>query len=129
MMIRTRSIREAKPGDLATYRWGSLRKFENGRIFAPSETLLAASKYDGLPWEEYERRYLDEMEAIYRKSPLTPLLQRGDGGICFLSLLQRAEVTLVCYETRPDQCHRRLLAGLLSRIAMAHGRDVELDIR
>ena len=118
MIIQTRCIREAKPGDLATYRWGSLRNFENGRIFAPSEGLLSTYKYGGLSWEAYERQYLAEMEALYQKSP-------G----CFLDLFQRQEVVLICYETRPDRCHRRLLAGLLAKIAKEQGIEVALDIQ
>jgi len=118
VIIRTRSIGEAKPGDLATYRWGSLRKFSEGRIFAPSERLLSAYKCGGLSWEAYERQYLAEMEALNQKSPEY-----------FLQLLQRDKVTLVCYETRPDRCHRRLLAGLLARMAKEQGIGVVLDIR
>ena len=118
MIIHTRSIREAKPGDLATYRWGSLREFENGRFFAPSEGLLSASKSGALPWSEYERRYISEMEALYRKSPEP-----------FLELLRRDEVTLVCYEARPDHCHRRLLAGFLAGIGKDCGIETILDIR
>ncbi len=118
MIIQTRCIREAKPGDLATYRWGSLRDFEDGRIFAPSERLLSNYKYGSLSWEAYERQYLAEMEAFYQKSP-------G----CFIELLQRDEVTLVCYEALPDRCHRRLLAGLLARMAKEQGIGVVLDIR
>ena len=118
MIIQTRCIREAKPGDLATYRWGSLRDFSDGRIFAPSEELLSAYKYGGLSWEAYERQYLSEMEALYQKSP-----------DYFLELLRRGEVSLVCYEARPDRCHRRLLAGLLARIAKEQGIEVVLDIQ
>lgn len=118
MVIRTRSIREAGPGGLATYRWGSLGKLSDGRIFAPSERLLSAYKYKGLSWEEYERQYLAEMEALYQKWPDR-----------FMGLLQGGEFTLVCYEARPDRCHRRLLAGFLVRIAKEHGIDVSLDIQ
>ena len=118
MIIQTRCICEANPGDLATYRWGSLRDFENGRIFAPSEGLLSAYKYGGLSWEAYERQYLSEMEALYQKSPGR-----------FLELFQRQEIVLICYETRPDHCHRRLLAVLMARIAREQGIEVVLDIQ
>lgn len=118
MIIRTRSIHQAKPGDLATYLRGSLRRFADGRKFAPSEKLLSAYKYGGLGWKAYERHYLAEMEAVYRESP----------GL-FLELLKREEITLVCYETGPDRCHRRLLAGFLAGIAEEQGIEVRLDIR
>lgn len=118
MVIHTRSIREARPGDLATYRWGSLRRFEDGRFFAPSEGLLSDYMHGGLSWEAYEERYLEEMEALYRKFPGR-----------FLELLEREEVTLVCYEARPEKCHRRLLADFLARIGRDRVIEVELDIQ
>ena len=118
MVIRTRSIGQARLGDLATYRWGSLRAFEDGRVFAPSEGLLAAYKAGQISWDGYERRYRSEMEAVAQRSPDR-----------FLSLLRRPEVTLVCYEVSPARCHRRLLADLLARIAGEQGLDVTLDIR
>lgn len=118
MVIRTRSIGQARPGDLATYRWGSLRAFENGRVFAPSEGLLAAYKSGQISWDGYERRYRLEMETLARLSP-----------DLFLALLRRPEVTLVCFEALPARCHRRLLADLLARIGGEHGVQVELDIQ
>jgi hypothetical protein len=118
MVIHTRSVGQARPGDLATYRLGSLRAFENGRAFAPSPGLLAAYKTGRLSWEAYERQYLAEMETLYRRSP-----------DLFLALLRRPEVTLVCYERSPARCHRRLLADLLARIAGEQDLDVTLDIR
>ncbi|MEW6682640.1 MAG: DUF488 family protein [Nitrospirota bacterium] len=118
MVIRTRSIHQARPGDLATYRWGSLRVFENGRVFAPSEGLLAAYKAGRVSWDGYERRYRVEMETLAQRSP-----------DLFLTLLRRPEVTLVCYEALPARCHRRLLAALLARIAGEQGVQVLLDIQ
>lgn len=118
MIIHTRSIKEARPGDLATYRWGRLGQFADGRIFAPSRGLLARYKAGWLSWKDYERHYLSEMESLYQRSP-------GH----FLELLQRDEVTLVCYEAKPDKCHRRLLAGFMVRIGSEQGINVELDIR
>ncbi|MFZ5877435.1 MAG: DUF488 domain-containing protein [Nitrospirota bacterium] len=118
MVIRTRSLGQARPGDLATYRWGSLRAFENGRVFAPSEGLLAAYKAGQVSWDGYERRYRSEMETLARRSPDR-----------FLSLLRRPEVTLVCYEASPARCHRRLLAECFARLAGEQGVQVELDVQ
>ena len=118
MVIHTRSIGRARPGDLATYRWGLLRSFEDGRVFAPSPELLAAYKAGKLSWEAYERRYLAEMRSLYQRSP-----------DLFLALLRRPEVTLVCYEASPARCHRRLLADLLARIAGEHGVQITLDVQ
>ncbi|MBI3606685.1 MAG: DUF488 domain-containing protein [Nitrospirae bacterium] len=118
MVIHTRSLGQARPGDLATYRWGSLRAFENGRVFAPSEGLLVAYKAGQVSWDGYERRYRLEMEALARRSP-----------DLFLTLLRRPEVTVVCYEASPARCHRRLLADLLARIAGEQSVQVVLDVQ
>jgi hypothetical protein len=118
MVILTRSIGRARPGDLATYRWGSLRSFEDGRVFAPSPELLAAYKAGQLSWEAYERQYLAEMDSLYQRSP-----------DLFLALLRRPEITLVCYEASPARCHRRLLAEALVRIGGAHGVQTTLDVQ
>ncbi len=118
MVIRTRSIHQARPGDLATYRWGSLRAFENGRAFAPSEGLLVAYKAGQVSWDGYERRYRLEMEALARRSP-----------DLFLALLRRPEVALVCYEASPARCHRRLLAECFARLAGEQGVQVVLDVQ
>jgi uncharacterized protein (DUF488 family) len=45
-----------------------------------------------------------------------------------MELLRRTEVTLVCYEARPERCHRRLLADLLAKVAAEHGIQVALDV-
>lgn len=116
--IRTRSVQIAKAGDLATYRWGSLRAFDDGRLFAPSEKLLSAYKAGQIGWEDYERRYLTEMREIFRASP-----------DAFGKLLQKGEVTLVCYESDPNRCHRRLLAELLEKVARKQGLQVILDVQ
>lgn len=116
--IHTRSVQTARQGDLATYRWGSLKEFENGRIFAPSEELLSAYKAGQIGWEDYEKRYLTEMREIFRASP-----------DAFGKLLQKREVTLVCYESDPNRCHRRLLAALLEKVARKQGLQVILDVQ
>lgn len=118
MLIHTRSIKDAKPVDLATYRWGRLGQFADGRVFAPSSGLLGRYKAGLLSWKDYERQYLSEMESLYQRSP-------GH----FLKLLQRDEITLVCYEAKPDKCHRRLLAGFMGRIGSGQGIKIELDIQ
>lgn len=118
MIIHTRSIKEAKPGDLATYRWGQLGQFADGRVFAPSRGLLTRYKAGLHSWKDYERHYLSEMGSLYQRSPAH-----------FLELLQRDEITLVCYETKPDKCHRRLLAEYIVRIGSEHGIKVGLDVQ
>jgi uncharacterized protein YeaO (DUF488 family) len=76
----------------------------------PSRGLLddfhGKSRTPALPWEEYVPRYLDEMAqpgALWRLRALADRLGRGE------------TITLLCSSacTRPERCHRTLLAGLL----------------
>jgi hypothetical protein len=118
IVIRTRSIYKANPGDLATYRWGSLESFSDGRLFAPSDDLLRAYKRGAISWEEYEGAYQQEMRELFKRSPET-----------FLDLLRnKDQVTLVCYEADPGRCHRRILAEIFKKIGIANGIHVDLDI-
>lgn len=116
--IHTRSIQTAGPGAIATYRWGPLRELEDGRLFAPSDELLSVYKRGTIGWEDYERRYLAEMREAFRTSPDE-----------FRRLFQKSEITLVCYESEPSRCHRRLLANLLEKVARKLGLQVILDIQ
>lgn len=88
--------------------------------FAPSQALLDDYKAGRATWEDYERRYTDEMRAGYRANPAP-----------WHALIDRAAVetvVLTCYEGGDEatvKCHRRLLAGLLRAVAAARG--VALD--
>jgi uncharacterized protein YeaO (DUF488 family) len=85
-----------------------------GIAFAPSKRLLAAGK-DGLPFEEYAKRYRDEMRALW--------IERR---FVFEALLRRPRVVLVCYCTDPELCHRTLLAGFLAAAGTRLGVEVAL---
>jgi hypothetical protein len=118
IVIRTRSIQKASPGDLATYRWGSLESFTDGRHFAPSDDLLRSYKKGKLSWEEYEEAYRQEMREIFKQSPEV-----------FLDLMKgKKDLTLVCYEADPAHCHRRILAEVFQKIGSTNGIQVTLDI-
>jgi uncharacterized protein YeaO (DUF488 family) len=76
----------------------------------PSRELLddfhGKSRAAPLPWGEYVPRYLEEMtqpRALWRLRALAERLEAGE------------TITLLCSSacTRPDRCHRTLLAGLL----------------
>lgn len=75
--------------------------YEHDRRLSPSEALFAAIKREGLPWVEYEARFLALM---------------GERGIP--ERLDRAafetKTVLLCTEAGPEQCHRRLVAELLA---------------
>ncbi|MFH0701594.1 MAG: DUF488 domain-containing protein [Candidatus Woesearchaeota archaeon] len=68
--------------------------------FAPPDTLVGDYYKRGLPWPEFEKRYLAHLR--------TP-----EVGIKVISLAKRAaveDITLLCAEETPEHCHRRLLA-------------------
>jgi uncharacterized protein YeaO (DUF488 family) len=78
---------------------------------APSKPLLDAfhgKHAPPIPWDEYERRYLDEMrEQRYRIEGLAGQVAAGKA------------ITLLCSSacTDPARCHRTLLAGLIEEAA------------
>lgn len=62
-------------------------------------------------WTAYAIAYTGEMRVAY--------WYRGGS---WKALLARPRVVLVCYCTDPERCHRRVLAGILTRLgAVDHG--------
>jgi len=55
-------------------------------------------------WDDYVAAYTVEMRRSYRADR-----------VAWDALLSRREVTLCCYCTDPERCHRTVLAGLLRR--------------
>ena len=64
---------------------------------APSITLLNDYKNKKILWQEYEKRYLEE---IKDKSSLLQKIK---------DLSEKGDVTLLCCEKEDEFCHRRLL--------------------
>ena len=87
----------------------------NRSPFAPSFGLLHDIKAGRIDWAEYERRYVEEARNWYRMNPQL-----------FHDLIDQAhksDIVLVCYERgneREVECHRRLLADILRKIAAKH---------
>lgn len=75
--------------------------YEHDRRLAPSEELFAAIKKAGLPWPDYERRFSQLMQ------------ERGVPDVLDRAAFS-AKTALLCTEPRAEQCHRRLVAGLLA---------------
>ena len=74
------------------------------RDLAPSVELLNDWNGKKIGWEEYERRYLEEIEG--RKEVIDKLL-----GL----IKEKGVVTLLCAEKEDKYCHRRLLKEYLGR--------------
>ena len=91
-----------------------------GSVFAPSQALLDGYKAGEMSWEEFERRYGQEIRAKYAEAPQP-----------FLEVIERAareDVTLTCWEKGDEatvRCHRRLLKDFLVRIARERGLEID----
>lgn len=83
-----------------------------GLPFAPSWRILRPvieARRNGSSWVWLWPRYVDDYTAEMRTS-------YRDQRPAWDALLGRAEVTLLCYCTDAEHCHRTLLAGMLGRL-------------
>ncbi len=69
-------------------------------ILAPPEVLLGNYYKRGLPWEEFEKEYLNYIGSLFVHEQLRAI---GRGAL-------KSDITILCIEDTPDRCHRRLLA-------------------
>jgi uncharacterized protein (DUF488 family) len=71
-------------------------------ILAPTAELLASYRTKQMSWLEYEQRFLDLMRLRKIQDCLNP------------ELFERRSV-LLCSESTPDKCHRRIVLEYLQR--------------
>lgn len=74
-------------------------------MLGPSPRLIGSYYREGLPWEEFAKRYRAEM----RESACANHLARLAVTACV------ADVTLLCIEPKAEHCHRGILAELCAR--------------
>jgi uncharacterized protein YeaO (DUF488 family) len=74
---------------------------------APSRELLREFKHEGLTWEQYVPRYLDEM----RSEAAISVIQR------LAAMAISGSMTLMCICEDENRCHRRLLRDLIIEAA------------
>jgi uncharacterized protein YeaO (DUF488 family) len=67
---------------------------------APPDLLIGDYYKRGLPWEEFEKRYLEFLHSNERKEKILELIE----------MAKRQTITLLCAEDTPEHCHRRLVA-------------------
>ncbi len=90
-----------------------------GSILAPSKQLIGEYKAGTASWEDFERRYLQEMRSQYAAEPKP-----------FHDLIDRAareNVILTCWEKGDEAtilCHRRLLKDFLIGISAERGLQI-----
>ncbi len=75
---------------------------------APSELLLSSYHENKINWDEYEREYLLEM---YNNPDVEKILK------FIIEAAKFTDITLLCWEETPDQCHRRLLLELIDMMS------------
>lgn len=78
---------------------------------APEPELLGDYYKRGLPWEEFEKRYLNFLEEKRVQDLLDLIIDA-----------RKIDVTLLCVEKDPKHCHRRLLAEVCQEL------DPELEV-
>ena len=110
MSLRTKRIYE-KPSPDDGHRLLVMRRWPRGirkdavhawqKELAPSEPLRVAFLHDGMPWEEYAPRYIQEMAP--KVDLLAEVARRALEGT----------VTLLCWCRDESRCHRSLLRGLV----------------
>lgn len=101
----------AKRDDLAYFLRELLgASYEHEPLLAPTQDILDDfKKRKEMPWEEYEERFLE----LLGEREIERALSRDD--------FSRRTV-LLCSESTPEHCHRRLVAEYLQR----HWGDVEI---
>src|SRR5439155_17726507 len=74
---------------------------------APSRALLREFKHEGLRWEDYVPRYLEEMRSDDAQSAIGRLAAMAKSG----------RMTLMCVCEDENRCHRKLLRQLIIEAA------------
>jgi uncharacterized protein YeaO (DUF488 family) len=74
---------------------------------APSRELLRQFKHEGLTWEQYVPRYVDEMRSETAQTAIKALAHAA----------RRGTVTLMCVCEDENRCHRSLLKQLIIEAA------------
>lgn len=82
---------------------------------APSLELLGDYYKRGLSWQEFQQRYLELLERDETVQFLHQLIERS----------RTENITLLCIEDGPEQCHRRLLAERCLHLQSALSVHVE----
>jgi uncharacterized protein YeaO (DUF488 family) len=109
LLVHTARISYGGPDRLDITRKGN---HELGVLFAPSDALLwpyVAKRREGVETQEDFDAYREAFTVEMRRSYVKYRVQ-------WHVLLARESVTLVCFCTDPQRCHRRLVAGMLVKL-------------
>ena len=70
------------------------------QILAPPPKLIGDYYKRGLPWEQFEQKYLNYIRSANIQTEVQKLAEQSLDSV----------ITLLCIEESPEFCHRRLLA-------------------
>ena len=70
------------------------------QILAPPAKLIGDYYKRGLPWEQFEQKYLNYIRSANIQTEVQKLAEQSLDSV----------ITLLCIEESPEFCHRRLLA-------------------
>lgn len=76
------------------------------KTLAPPDQLVVAYYRRNLPWANFERSYLNFLRHEERRLQILEMIK----------LTSIYDLTLLCVEDNPEQCHRRLLAEECQRL-------------
>lgn len=75
---------------------------------APSDLTLQAYHENKIDWDEYARQYVLEM---HNNPDVEKILK------FIIEAAKFTDMTLLCWEETPDQCHRRLIVELIASMS------------
>lgn len=82
--------------------------------FSPSWDIVMDLKNGNISWEQYKDKYTQMMRKSYKENNNR-----------WLEVLNKDELTLLCYCTDFNRCHRSLLAKMLVKVAKTKGMKVD----
>jgi uncharacterized protein YeaO (DUF488 family) len=78
---------------------------ENQILLSPSSKLIGDYYKRGLVWDEYKKRFLEEMNNPESVKIIKEISEKA----------LTKNITLLCIEEKPDFCHRKLVAELCKK--------------
>jgi len=73
---------------------------EHLQKLAPEQKLIGAYYKRGLSWNEFEKKYLEQLQTKETSDKVKKLAKRS----------LEEDITILCIEDSPEKCHRRILA-------------------
>lgn len=83
------------------------------RTLAPTGKMVGAYYRGELEWKDFENLYLEHLRKAVAEEVLS-----------LANMAMKGDVTVMCIETSPERCHRRLLVQECSRVVQ--GLKVEI---